>query len=128
MTIRALVPFSRPVRPWDDSTGPDQVRGALNQLQNYVTPQTGVSVSSATQICDVPAGQAMAFVTGDDGSSKSFADLIAWHPSGSTVLVIGGGSTLGVAAVRTYSLSSGVLQLAMASGTYTVQVLPVLFT
>ena len=136
----ALNPFSKPVRPWNATTGPDQTRGALNQLAKNLTGHdaddtihtvtTTTTVASgvgAVTIYPAPSGQVRAVVAGSDGAGKSFQDVVAWHPSGS-VTAVNSTTTQGVPAVRTYSLSTGALQLTMASGTYVIQVIPTLFT
>lgn len=132
-----LNPFPFPAGTVWSSAG--QSRGNDNQIGKALnahfandgvhlvtTTTTGVT-TSAVQIYPAPTGQAFAAVSGDTGGGKAFVDLVAWHPTGTAVSVISSNSTKGTADARTYSLSSGVLKVAMAAGTYTVQVIPVLF-
>lgn len=85
---------------------------------------TSTSVTGATTIYTISGPTPMAFVmvTGDSGTA-GFADMVAFISSGAAI-VIGGGTTYGAPAVRTYTVSGGDLQLAMAAGTYTVKAAP----
>lgn len=126
MRTAPLVPFSKPRRGRDGNLDAEQVRGALNQLQNALAPVTTPGVSTAlVTIHSAPEGQAVANVVGSDGTN-AFADQVAWHPTGA-VAVMSSHTTKGAPSVRTYAISAGALQLSMSTGTYAVQVIPTLF-
>lgn len=134
-----LKPFSRPVRPLNEFTGPDQIRGNDNQtakafnshdadasIHLVTTTTTGVT-TSAVAIYAAITNSAVAWVNGDDGAGKAFVDQVAWNGGGSATAV-SSTTTKGAPAARTYSIASGVLKLLMGSGTYTIQVVPIVFT
>lgn len=125
MRTSPLRPFSKPRTKADGTMDAEQVRGALNQLQNALAPITTTVSTSAVSIYEAPSGQAVAHVTGDDGTD-AFADTVAWHPKGS-VAVSSSLTTKGSPAIRSYAVNGGVLMLHMSTGTYTVQVIPTLF-
>lgn len=123
-------PFSRPVRPLNANTAPDQIRGALNQLAKVLNGQntTGVTSTGASTIYPSITGNAFGVVGGDDAAGNCFVDQIVWNPAGGTVTVLHSTTTDGAPAARTYALSSGALTLQMAAGTYTVVIVATVFT
>ena len=86
-----------------------------------ITPTSTVSVStSATTISTTTNDYgAIAIVWGADTGGNIFTDLLFYSLSAATVMQ--SQSPSGSPAGRTYSMSSGNLQLAMSSGTYTVR-------
>jgi hypothetical protein len=62
-------------------------------------------------------------VFGHDGSGNRFIDLVMFSVGTGTVNVINSLTASGTPAARTYSQGSSAYQLAMASGTYTVEVM-----
>lgn len=135
-----LNPFSRPVRPFNPLTGPDQIRGAINQLAKNLTDHdadasihlvsttTAGVTTSAVAIYTAIVHSAFGFVNGSDGAGKDFVDAIAWDGTSGTVAAVASTTTAGVPAARTYSVASGVLKLQMGSGTYTIVLVPIVFT
>lgn len=131
----AVQPFSKPVRPMNPDTAPDQIRGELNQLAknltghdadaslHVVTATPGSVTTSPVTIAPSPAENAFAIVSGV-GGSDAFADLVTWHRAATTAVVITQ-NTLGTPPARTYAVSSGALRLTMASGTYFIVVTPI---
>lgn len=83
--------------------------------------QTTAAVSTvATTIITVPGDGSLLAVCGSDGTNK-FADTIMANLT--TVNVIGTGTAAGAPAARTYSnTTAGVIKLAMATGTYNINV------
>jgi hypothetical protein len=89
----------------------------------YVNQQQTTSVStSAVTILAVPQYATLALVHGSDGAGNRFSDLVLMSIGTGTVNVISSLSASGTPAARTYSQASSTFKLAMASGTYTVQV------
>ena len=86
-----------------------------------LTPTSTVSVSTSTTTISTTTNDygAIAIVWGADSSGNIFTDLLFY--SLSTVTVMQSQSPSGSPVGRTYSMSSGNLRLAMASGTYTVR-------
>ena len=88
----------------------------------YVNQQQTTSVStSATTILATPAYATLALVHGSDGTNR-FSDLVLMSVGTGTVNVISSLNAGGSPAARTYTQASSTFKLAMASGTYTVQV------
>jgi len=88
----------------------------------YVNQQQTTSVSTAaTVILATPLYATLALVHGSDGTNR-FSDLVLMSVGTGTVNVISSLSAAGTPAARTYSQASSTFKLAMASGTYTVQV------
>lgn len=80
--------------------------------------QAAASVSTITSITTVATqGGCMALVNGNSGGNI-FADLVFY--SLSTAAALSSQTVSGAPAARTYTASAGILQLAMASGTYSV--------
>lgn len=134
----ALKPFPSPAPRGDGLIDPMQVRGNDNQVAKAFTAHdadptihlsrtttTGVT-TGAVQILAAVTGACYAVVSGSTGGGKMFVDTVA-YANGGTVTALTSTSVLGAADARTYSLSSGALKLAMAAGTYTVQVVPITF-
>jgi hypothetical protein len=88
----------------------------------YVNQQQTTSVSTgATTILATPLWATLALVHGSDGTNR-FSDLVLMSVGTGTVNVISSLNAGGSPAARTYSQASSTFKLAMASGTYTVQV------
>lgn len=137
--LNATKPFSRPVRPLNEMTAPDQIRGALNQVGKAITDHdadaslhlvttTTAGVSSATAIASAIVHSAVAWVNGDTGAGAAFVDQVAWNGTSGTATAISATTTQGAPAARTYTVAAGRLTLAMAAGTYTITLIPVVFT
>jgi preprotein translocase subunit SecF len=92
--------------------------GSTATIQNQGT--TSVSTSATTILT---AGQYGSFclVFGSDGTNR-FMDVVLFGLGTGTVNVISSLSVAGSPSARTYTQSSSAYKLAMASGTYTVQV------
>ncbi len=87
-----------------------------------VNQQQTTSVStSATVILASPTYLTFCLVHGSDGTNR-FSDVVSMSVGTGTVNVINSLSAGGSPAARTYSQASSTFKLAMASGTYTVQV------
>jgi hypothetical protein len=82
--------------------------------------QTGISVSTSATTILADAGGLGSFVVvnGNDGSNR-FCDLVL-ASTATAPTVVSSYTSLGSPAARTYTRSSDALQLAMASGTYSV--------
>ena len=82
--------------------------------------QTGISVSTSATTIIANAGGLGSFVVvnGNDGSNR-FCDLVL-ASTATAPTVVSSYTSLGSPAARTYTRSSDALQLAMASGTYSV--------
>jgi hypothetical protein len=88
----------------------------------FVNQQQTTSVStSATTILNGPQYLNFCLVYGTDGTNR-FADVVLMSVGTGTVNVMSSLGAAGSPAARTYTQSSSSLRLAMASGTYTVQV------
>ena len=88
----------------------------------YVNQQQTTSVStSATTILATPNYATLALVHGSDGTNR-FSDLVLMSVGTGTLNVISSLNAGGSPAARTYTQASSTFKLAMASGTYTVQV------
>ena len=88
----------------------------------YVNQQQTTSVStSATTILATPTYATLALVHGSDGTNR-FSDLVLMSVGTGTLNVISSLNAGGSPAARTYTQASSTFKLAMASGTYTVQV------
>lgn len=87
---------------------------------------TGVTTGATTVYGGSPvAGTAYVVdVYGSDGATKFFLDRVA-YVYGNTPVVISSSTLVGAPAVRTYTVVLGALQLAMASGTYSIRIAPV---
>jgi hypothetical protein len=87
-----------------------------------VNQQQTTSVSTtATTILNGPQYMNFCLVYGVSGSNR-FADVVLMSVGTGTVNVISSLTASGTPAARTYSQSASTFRLAMASGTYTVQV------
>jgi hypothetical protein len=86
-----------------------------------VQQQTTSVSTGATTILASPTYATLALVHGSDGTNR-FSDLVLMSVGTGTVNVISSLTAVGAPAARTYSQSSSTFKLAMASGTYTVQV------
>lgn len=87
-----------------------------------ILQQQTTSVSTiATIILATPQYATLALVHGSDGTNR-FSDLVLMSVGTGTVNVISSLSAAGTPAARTYSQTASTFRLAMASGTYTVQV------
>jgi len=76
--------------------------------------------TSATSISATHSYGSTAMIRGDGGSGILFSDLVFF--SDSVVTVLASQTVSSAPAARTYSAVGGILKLAMASGTYTVNV------
>lgn len=83
--------------------------------------QTTTAITTAKTIAGLEDA-ALVLVRGSDGAGNDFLDLVISGNSGSPT-VISSKTTAGTPAARTYTISSFNLQLAMASGTYTTNVM-----
>jgi hypothetical protein len=83
--------------------------------------QTTTAITTAKTIAGLEDA-ALVLVRGSDGAGNDFIDLVISGNSG-TPTVISSKTTAGTPAARTYTISSFNLQLAMASGTYTANVM-----
>lgn len=127
-------PFGRPVGAMDPTALAIQVRGNDNILRDAVNglpfqdpASTAGVTTSAVQIVAAITANGVALVGGDDGAGKAFVDLVVYNGAGSATAATGT-TTSGSPAARTYTVSSGALKLAMASGTYTITVISAVFT
>jgi len=95
----------------------------VSSRANFTTQvgQWNPAISTVAAILDVISTDAVGIVTvrGEQAGNK-FADCVFFHANGAVAL--SSGTVGGTPAARTYSVNSGVLRLAMASGTYTVAV------
>ena len=82
---------------------------------------TSVSTSAVTILTPTNPYASLCLVFGSDGTNR-FIDLVLFALGTGTVNVISSLSAAGTPAARTYSQSSSTYRVAMASGTYTVQV------
>lgn len=134
-----LNPFSSPHRPVNPMTAPDQLRGNDNQLgkalndhtqdatlHTVTTTTTGVT-TSAVAIYTAVAGIAVGWVSGNNGSGKTFVDNVVWNGATNVVATVSSTTIDGAPDARTYTVASGVLKLQMAAGTYTIAVNPIQF-
>jgi hypothetical protein len=92
--------------------------GSTATIQNQGT--TSVSTSATTILTSGQYGS-LCLVFGSDGTNR-FMDVVLFGLGTGTVNVISSLSVAGSPSARTYSQSSSTYKLAMASGTYTVQV------
>ena len=83
--------------------------------------QTTTAITTAKTIAALEDA-ALVLVRGSDGAGNDFLDLVISGNTGSPT-VISSKTTAGTPAARTYTISSFNLQLAMASGTYTANVM-----
>ena len=83
--------------------------------------QTTTAITTAKTIAALEDA-ALVLVRGSDGAGNDFLDLVISGNTGSPT-VISSKTTTGSPAARTYTISSFNLQLAMASGTYTTNVM-----
>jgi len=83
--------------------------------------QTTIGITTATNIASLE-NASFILVRGSDGAGNDFLDLLISGNSG-TPTVITSKTIVGSPTARTYSISSFNLQLAMASGTYTTNVM-----
>jgi hypothetical protein len=96
--------------------------GSTVQYQQQKTTSVSTSATIILTPGDGPfAGLALVF--GHDGSGNRFIDLVMFSVGTGTVNVINSLTASGTPAARTYSQGSSAYQLAMASGTYTVEVM-----
>ncbi len=122
----SLRAFTVPVTPWSDTQGPNQVRSALNQIVNVLNGVGTLGVSTAHAIYPAITGIAVGWVNGTDGTN-TFVDQVAWNGTTNVKAVVSSTTLDGSPAVRTYTVVLGVLKVAMASGTYAITVVPILF-
>jgi hypothetical protein len=86
--------------------------------------QTAVSVATATTILDDCGALGRFVVVNGESAGNRFCDLVLCS-TGVSPTVVSSFTSLGTPAARTYTRSGGALQLAMASGTYTVSALAI---
>lgn len=135
-----LKPFSTPHRPINPVTAPDQLRGNDNQtakalndhtqdatLHTVTTTTTGVTSTGATAIAAAVTGIAQAWISGDNGSGKTFVDCVVWNGATNVKTVVSSTTIDGAPDARTYTVASGILKLQMAAGTYTIKLIPIAF-
>ena len=133
-----VAPFVGPVPGFDVSTTQFHTRGNDNAIAKSFnqhdadgtihlnrTTTTGVT-TSAVAILAAVTGACWAVVSGSNGSGKIFVDVVVFALGG-TPTALSSTSVLGAADARTYTVVAGVLKVAMAAGTYTVQVIPLTF-
>ena len=96
---------------------------AVNGTSQITAVRTASVSTSATTIYAMGDYGYLLLITGDNGGN-GFTDLVI-SGYGSSVTVISSTTAYGSPAARTYSNSSGNLQLAMASSTYSVAVIAV---
>lgn len=138
VSAHQLLPFPGP-KPGGDAEYvlPNTVQGNDNAIVGqfnahdadatiHLSRTTTTVTTSALQIYPAITKGVYAVVYGSNGSTKTFVDTVAYDLGG-TVTALSSTSTLGAADARTYTLVAGVLKLAMAAGTYTVQVCPITF-
>lgn len=124
-----IKPFSKPVRPMNPLTDPDAIRGALNQLARAISgTATGAVSTPAAAIAPAIAGNALGAVSGDSGAGDVFVDQVAWNGTSGVVQSVSSTDIDGTPAARTYTVVSGALSLEMASGTYDIVCVPIVFT
>lgn len=88
-----------------------------------INTATQATITTAKTIYTRDAGGALLFVYGSDGAGNDFFDeVFAQNLSGGTATALHSLTSKGSPTARTYSQSGGNVQLAMASGTYTVRV------
>jgi hypothetical protein len=96
--------------------------GSTVQYQQQKTTSVSTSATTILTPGDGPyAGLALIF--GHDGSGNRFIDLVMFSVGTGTLNVISSLGASGSPAARTYSQGSSTYKLAMASGTYTVEVM-----
>jgi hypothetical protein len=101
--------------------------GLQLSMSKIGTKQTSsISTSATTIFTDVTQGMSSAsagqfLIFGDDNSGNGFMDVVVARSSG-TVAVVSSSTVRGSPTARTYTMSTGALQLAMASGTYSTMV------
>lgn len=85
--------------------------------------QTTRTITTAKSIFTPTADSALLIVTGAISTQlKAFVDLVLIGASGTAITVVSSLSIQGTADARTYSFSSGILQVAFAANTYAVTV------
>lgn len=106
-----------------DSARATAIALTVSSRANFTTHvgQYNPSISTVAAILDVIGTDAVGIVTvrGEQAGNK-FADCVFFHANGAAAL--NSGTVGGTPSARTYSVNSGILRLAMASGTYTVAV------
>ena len=106
-----------------DSERATAIALTVSSRTNFTTHvgQWNPAISTTAAILDVINSNAVGIVTvrGEQAANK-FSDCVFFHSNGVTAL--SSGTTAGSPTARTYSVNSGILRLAMASGTYTVAV------
>jgi hypothetical protein len=97
------------------------LRFSGSQVGTKIQPrQTGIEVTtSATTIIDDAGGFGSVVVVNGEAGGDRFCDLL-FASTAASPTVISSFAAFGSPAARTYTRSGGALQLAMASGTYTV--------
>jgi hypothetical protein len=139
LSVAVLAPFSKPVRPLEPDRSPEQIRGNDNQLgkalnthisdetiHTVTTTTTGVT-TSAVAIYPAISSIAVGWIAGDNGSGKTFVDQVVWNGASNTKTVVSSTTIDGAPDARTYTVASGVLKLQMAAGTYTIDIIPMVF-
>ena len=106
----------------------DNIIGRINGIgagggtaQTTQCAQTTTAITTAKTIAGLEDA-ALVLVRGSDGAGNEFMDLVITMTAG-TPTVITSKTLTGSPAARTYTISSFNLQLAMASGTYTTNVM-----
>ena len=102
-----------------------QVGSAASNISTYNVSTASVS-TSATTILSLAGGRACKIVVSGNNGSGYFVDTIVSLP-GAAFTVLDATTLAGSPAARTYTWSSANVQLAMASGTYTIRVSALLF-
>jgi len=95
----------------------------VSSRTNFTTyvGQYNPTISTVAAILDVISSDAVGIVTvRGEAAGNKFADCVFFHANGAVAL--SSGTIGGTPAARTYTVNSGILRLAMASGTYTVAV------
>jgi len=99
--------------------------GAQSSMAKDTTQlTTSVSTSATTIFTDISSGMSSAsaghfIIYGNDNAGAGFMDVVVAKANG-TPVVVSSSIIQGIPSVRTYSVSSFALQLAMTSGTYNV--------
>lgn len=86
--------------------------------------QVSVSTSATTIVTDAGGFGSLVFVNGSDASVNRFCDLVL-ASTGAVPVVLQSFTAIGSPVARTYTRSGSALQLAMASGTYSVSALTI---
>jgi len=102
------------------------VSGGVEAKLSVRPTQISVSTSATTIVTDAGGYGSFVIVNGSDVSVNRFCDLVL-ASTGAAPVVVQSFTAIGSPAARTYTRSGTALQLAMASGTYTVSAISIGF-